>query len=286
MLVRPKMSGYRIAHGVCSRTVEIRRLGVDDIPECMKLITDRNWTWPPEQWELLLSLGPGLGAFDNGTILGTALSTPYPEAQAISGVLVGTWAERRGVATALISNILDIRESAVSVLYATPMGESMYAKLGFHPVGATSEFHGVFTGTPASVTRPVTAADLPAIRALDHEVSGYSRDGFWDFAPSQYSLHTAEFEGGLGLIGTRELANGPAVGPIIAPTAANACAMISDVVAGRGPFRVDTVDADVAAFLKDNGFETRYGCAVMVHGAKTLPGDRSRYFAPASLALG
>jgi hypothetical protein len=266
--------------------VEIRRLGVDDIPECMKLITDRNWTWPPEQWELLLSLGPGLGAFDNGTILGTALSTPYPEAQAISGVLVGTWAERRGVATALMSNILDIRESPVSVLYATPMGEPMYAKLGFHPVGATREFHGVFTGKAAGVTRPVTAADLPAIRALDREVSGYSRAGFWDFAPSHYSLRTAEFEGGLGLIGTRELANGPAVGPIIAPTAADACAMISDVVAGRGSIRVDTVDDDVAAFLKDNGFETRKGCAVMVHGAKTLPGDRSRYFAPASLALG
>src|SRR5690349_2390954 len=145
MLVRPKMSGYRIAHGVCSRTVEIRRLGVDDVPECMKLITDRNWTWPPAQWELLLSLGPGLGAFDGDRILGTALSTPYPEAQAISGVLVGTWAERRGVGTALMSNILDIRESAVSVLYATPMGEPMYAKLGFHPVGAMSEFHGVIT---------------------------------------------------------------------------------------------------------------------------------------------
>lgn len=286
MLVRPKMGGYRIAHGVCSGAVEIRRLGVDDIPECMKLITDRGWTWPPEQWELLLSLGPGLGAFDGGTILGTAMSTPYPEAQAISGVLVGTWAERRGVGTALMSNILDISESAVSVLYATSMGEPMYAKLGFHPVGVTSEYHGVFTGTPAGVTRPATAADLPALAALDRAASGFSRDRFWEFAPSRYSLRVAEFAGGLGLIGSRMLANGPAVGPVIAPTAADACAMISDVVAGGTPFRVDTDDADVAAFLRANGFDTDKGCSLMVYGATTVPGDRSRYFAPASLALG
>jgi hypothetical protein len=284
------MGGYRIAHGVCSSAVEIRRLGVDDIPECMKLITDRGWAWPAEQWELLLTLGPGLGAFESGswggTILGTALSTPYPEAQSISGVLVGTWAERRGVGTALMSRILDISETDISVLYATAMGEPLYAQLGFHPVGVTAEYHGVFTGTAAGVSRPVAVSDIPALAALDREVSGYTRDRFWDFAPSRYSLRTAEFGGGLGLIGSRQLASGPAVGPIIAPTAADACALISDVVAGGGRFRVDTDDADVAAFLLANGFEARKGCALMVYGATTLPGDRSRYFAPASLALG
>lgn len=286
MLVRPKMGGYRIAHRVCSPTVEIRRLGSDDIPECMKLITDRGWTWPAAQWELMLTLGPGLGAFDGGTILGTALSTPYPEAQSISGVLVGTWAERRGVGTALMSNILDISPTAVSVLYATSMGEPLYAKLGFHPVGLTTEYHGVYTGTAAGVTRPVATSDVPALAKLDRDVSGYTRDRFWDFAPSHYSLRVAEFEGGLGLIGSRPLANSPAVGPIIAPTAADACALISDVVAGGERFRVDTDDADVAAFLLANGFAERHACALMVYGATTLPGDRSRYFAPASLALG
>ncbi|MFS8103760.1 GNAT family N-acetyltransferase [Lentzea alba] len=252
----------------------------------MKLITDRGWTWPASQWELMLTLGPGLGAFDGGTILGTALATPYPEAQSISGVLVGTWAERRGVGTALMSNILDISETDVSVLYATPMGEPLYSKLGFHSVGVTREFHGVFTGRASNVSRPVAISDISHIAALDREVSGYTRDEFWDFAPSRYSLRIAEFEGGLGLIGSRQLANGPAVGPLIAPTAADACALISDVVAGGGPFRVDTDDADVTAFLLANGFETHTGCALMVHGATTLPGDRSRYFAPASLALG
>ena len=131
MLVRPKMGGYRIAHGVCSGTVEIRELSVADIPECMKLITDRGWAWTPAQWELMLSLGPGIGAFDGGSILGTTLATPYPEGQSISGVLVGTWAQRRGVATTLMRNILDISAADVSALYATPMGEPLYASSAF-----------------------------------------------------------------------------------------------------------------------------------------------------------
>jgi hypothetical protein len=62
--------------------------------------------------------------------------------------------------------------------------------------------------------------------------------------------------------------------------------MVSDVVAGGVRFRVDTDNSDVAAFLRANGFERHKGCTVMVHGTTTLPGDRSRYFAPASLALG
>ncbi|NGY62656.1 GNAT family N-acetyltransferase [Lentzea sp. NEAU-D13] len=252
----------------------------------MKLITDRGWTWTSAQWELMLSLGPGLGAFDGGALLGTALSTPYPEAQAISGVLVGTWAERRGVGTALMSNILDISPTPVSVLYATAMGEPLYAKLGFHPVEVTTEYHGVLTGAAAGVTRPVTEADLPVLAALDREVSGYSRTAFWDFAPSKYSLHVAEFAGGLGVVGTRALANGRAVGPLIAPTAADACAMISDVVVGEQSFRIDTTNADVAAYLLAGGFEPRKGCSLMVYGATEAPGDRSRYFTPASLALG
>ncbi|MET9626173.1 GNAT family N-acetyltransferase [Lentzea sp. NPDC006480] len=254
----------------------------------MKLVTDRGWAWTPAQWELLLSLGPGLGAFEPGArgggILGTTLLTPYPEGQAISGVLVGTWAERRGVATALVSNILDIGTHDVSVLYATGMGEPLYAKLGFHPVGEAVQHGGVFTGSATGVTRAATSADLPALIALDREVCGFSRDELW--ARSAYALRVAEFASGLGLIGTRVVGDRLAIGPLIAPTAADACAMISDVAAGAGPVRMDVIGQEVADFVCANGFENYGGCALMIRGATAPPGDRSRYFAPASWALG
>jgi hypothetical protein len=263
--------------------VEIRRLGVDDIPECMKLVTDRGWAWTPAQWELMLALGPGWGAFDATGLLGTALTTPYPEMQAISGVLVGSWAGRRGIGTALMTNILDI---GPSVLYATEMGTPLYARLGFHAVGATTSYQGEFTGTAAGVSRLATAADAASLAVLDREVSGYSRTALWErlLAPSAPYVVRMSDE---GVVATRPNPDGVTVGPLIASSAASACELIADVAANAGQVRVDTDSAELAAFLVGRGFEKRDGgCALMVRGAEDVPGDRSRYFAPASHALG
>jgi hypothetical protein len=262
--------------------VEIRRLDVDDVPECMKLVTDRGWSWTPAQWEMLLSLGPGFGAFDETGLLGTTLVTPYPEMQAISGVLVGSWAERRGIAGALISNVLD---TGPSVLYATAMGEPLYERLGFHSVGRALAYHGELGGAATGVTRRATPDDLPAVVALDQAASGFTREAFWTyvFGPSSvYTPHIAED----GFVCTRRTGETLVIGPLVAPNVAVACEIIDDVAAGAGPVRVDVSDPDVAKLLVSRGFEVRGGCALMVHGVDDVGGDRGRYFAPASLALG
>ncbi|WP_154697050.1 GNAT family N-acetyltransferase [Lentzea guizhouensis] len=249
----------------------------------MKLITDRGWAWTPEQWEMMLALGPGWGAFDATGLLGTALTTPYPQMQAISGVLVGSWAGRRGIGTELMAGILDI---GPSTLYATAMGEPLYVRLGFHPVGATTELQGVFTGGTTGVTRPAGPADMSELAELDREVSGFSRSVLWERLLDPASPYRV-LRSDAGVVATRPNPAGVTVGPLIAPTAAVACEMIADVAAGAGRVRVDTGDADVAAFLREQGFEVGGGgCTVMVRGADDVPGDRSRYFAPASLALG
>ena len=248
----------------------------------MKLITDRGWAWTPAQWEMLLSLGPGFGAFDETGLLGTTVVTPYPEMQAISGVLVGSWAERRGIAGALISNVLD---TGPSVLYATTMGEPLYRRLGFHSVGQASAHHGELGGAATGVTRRATHADLPAVVALDQAASGFTREAFWThvFGPSSvYTPHIAQD----GFVCTRRTGETLVIGPLVAPNAAAACEIIVDVVAGAGPSRVDVSDPDVAAFLLSKGYEVRGSCALMVHGVDDVGGDRAGYFAPASLALG
>lgn len=249
----------------------------------MKLITDRGWAWTPAQWELMLSLGPGYGAFDSSGLLGTALTTPYPEMQAISGVLVASWAGRRGIGTALMSNILDISPSA---LYATGMGEPLYARLGFHSVGATTDFHGVYTGDASGVTRLATPADADSLAALDREVSGYTRPAFWRQVLDPATPYVVR-RSGSGVIATRPNPDGLTIGPLIAPSVSVACEMIADVATGAGRVRVDTDNAEVGAFLLGQGFEQRNGgCTLMVRGAVDVPGDRSRYLAPASHALG
>ncbi|WP_170155284.1 GNAT family N-acetyltransferase [Lentzea atacamensis] len=248
----------------------------------MKLITDRGWAWTPAQWELMLELGPGWGAFDSTGLLGTALTTPYPEMQAISGVLVASWAGRRGIGTRLMSNILDI---GASTLYATSMGEPLYTRLGFHPVGATTEYQGVLRAAPG-VTRAATPADLDLLVALDHEVSGFTRPLLWERMLDPTTPYTVRMSES-GVIATRPSPVGSIIGPLIAPSASVACGMISDVAVGAGQVRVNTDNAEVGAFLLEQDFEKLGGgCTLMVRGAANVPGDRSRYFVPASHALG
>ncbi|WP_157529569.1 GNAT family N-acetyltransferase [Nocardia sp. NRRL S-836] len=253
----------------------------------MKLITDRGWAWPPEQWEMMLALGPGWGAFDATGLLGTALTTPYPRMQAISGVLVGSWAARRGVGTGLMTHVLDVTPPGLSsVLFATAMGEPIYTRLGFHPVGGTTELHGEFAGAAAGVTRPATPADLAVLAALDHEVSGFARPALWERLLDPASPYRVLMSDS-GVVASRPNPGGVTVGPLIAPSAAVACALVADLAAGAGRVRVDTGDPEVAAFLRGRGFEEGGGgCTLMVRGADDVPGDRSRYFAPASHALG
>ncbi|MGZ3147783.1 hypothetical protein ACVDFE_38520 [Lentzea chajnantorensis] len=124
------------------------------------------------------------------------------------------------------------------------------------------------------------------LAALDEEVSGFTRPLLWerllDPASPYRVLMSAE-----GVVATRPNPAGETVGPLIAPSAEVACAMLVDVAAGAGRVRVDTGDAEVAAFLRGRGFEQGGGgCTLMVCGADDVPGDRSRYFAPASHALG
>ncbi|SEQ61655.1 hypothetical protein SAMN05216188_10440 [Lentzea xinjiangensis] len=248
----------------------------------MKLVTDRGWSWPPAQWEMLLALGPGYGAFDETGLLGTTLVTPYSEMQAISGVLVGSWAGRRGVASALVSHVLD---TGPSVLYATEMGEPLYERFGFHPVGRASAHHGELAGAATGVTRPATPDDLPAVVAMDRAASGFTREAFWAhvFGPSSsYTPYIAND----GFVCTRRIDEMLVIGPLVAPNASAACDIIVDVAAGAGRVRVDVTGQDVAKFLLSRGFEVRGGCTLMVRGVEDVGGDRARYFAPASLALG
>ncbi len=248
----------------------------------MKLVTDRGWSWTPAQWEVLLALGPGYGAFDETGLLGTTLVTPYAEMQAISGVLVGSRAGRRGVATALVSHVL---ATGPSVLYATAMGEPLYERLGFHPVGRASAHHGELDGSATGVTRLATPDDLPSVVAMDKAASGFTRKAFWAHVFGSSSSYTAHMAND-GFVCTRRNDEMLVIGPLVAPNASAACEMIVDVAAGAGRVRVDVSDQDVAEFLLSRGFEVRGGCALMVHGVEDVGGDRGRYFAPASLALG
>jgi hypothetical protein len=73
-----------------------------------------------------------------------------------------------------------------------------------------------------------------------------------------------------------------AIGPIIAPDADSACALIADVATGhRGDIVTDVPSSqtEFVARLETAGFSAGAEAPVMIYDGDELPGDRARLFA-------
>ncbi|MDX8035069.1 GNAT family N-acetyltransferase [Lentzea sp. BCCO 10_0856] len=258
----------------------MRRLELDDLPACSDLAESRSWPREEKKWEFLLAHGEGWGLFDDEGLVGTTIVTRYPELASVSMVLVAERAARQGHARRLVSHVLD---TDVSTLFATSMGRPLYEQLGFHAVGFTDIHAGTFTGPASDISHIATHADLDDLVALDTKVTGITRPYLWESLLAMGSVRVSDH----GIAGTWQVRDARMlIGPIIADTPADACALIADCAAGVPSVRVDVHDPEVIAFVRKHGMESWGEATWMVRGAETLPGDRTRYHAPLLQALG
>lgn len=260
--------------------MELRRLTLDDLTACSDLAESRSWPREEKKWEFLLAHSEGWGLFDDEGLVGTTIVTRYPELASISMVLVAERCARQGHARRLVSHVLD---TGVSTLFATPMGRPLYEQLGFHAVGFTDIHTGVFTGQVSNTSHIATAADLDDLVALDTKVTGITRPFLWE---SLLAMGTVRVSPN-GIAGSWRVRDERfLIGPVIADSAADACALIADSAVGNGSVRVDVHDPEVVAFVRAHGMESWGRPAWMVRNADQLPGDRIRYHAPLLQALG
>ena len=260
--------------------LELRRLTVADIPACSDLAESRSWAREEAKWEFLPTHGEGWGLFDDEGLAGTTIATRYPELSSVSMVLVAQRRERQGIASRLVSHVLD---TGVSTLFATSMGRLVYERLGFHAVGFTDIHAGVLTGPISNISDIATRADLDELVARDTKATGLTRPFIWEALLTMGTVRVSE----RGLAGTwRVRPDTLVIGPIISDTPADACALIADAAVGEGRVRVDVHDPEIVAFVREHGLVSFGECAWMVRGAEQLPGDRTRYRAPLLQALG
>lgn len=261
-------------------SVELRRLDPDDLPACSDLAESRSWSRDETKWEFLLTHGEGWGLFDEHGLVGTTIVTRYPELASVSMVLVAERAARQGHARRLVSHVLD---TGVSTLFATPMGRSLYEQLGFHAVGFTDIHTGQFTGPAADISHIATHADLDDHVALDIKVTGLTRPFLWESLLTRGSVRVSDH----GIAGSWRVRDDLLlIGPVIADSPTDACALIADSAVANGRVRVDVHDPEVITYVREHGMESWGEAAWMVRGAETLPGDRTRYHAPLLQALG
>ncbi|GAA4562407.1 GNAT family N-acetyltransferase [Planotetraspora kaengkrachanensis] len=279
-----------------SPDLPVRRLGFDDLPDCMLLAEDRDWSREERKWRLLFDVGEVYGIDDPaGGLAATVASTRYGTGVAAIGMmLVARRHERRGLGRRLMTHAMKRSGTSCLWLTATEYGRPLYERLGFRAIGHSSAYTGSFRARPSDparpVSRPMTAADLPAVLALDAEAWGAPRTELVSRLPAFCaSMRVVEGPSGVTAYGGAWRNEGVTVlGPLIARDGETASGLLSDLAAeAEGPLRLDVEHRRPAltGWAEDHGLTRAFTTTVMIHG-DDLPGDRDRLFLPVTVALG
>ena len=300
----------------------VRRLGSEDLKQCVALSVDRAWLPEEAKWSLLLAASEvfGVDAPDGRGLAGAVVLTRWAADYAAVGMmLVAARYERRGLGRALLEHLLRAAgDDATVTLFATDMGRPLYEKLGFRPVRRSVSFIGRFRPSPASdnskkreaprlagSVRGATAADLPDILALDRVAFGADRGQFLTRLPAfadQIAVFEADGSAGPGIAGPgiagpgiagyaaawRNSPDSTVIGPLVAPDGEAAKLLVAALAAGtRTPVRLD-LDPDrpeLPGWAHAHGLEPHGRTVVMAHGDLAPRGNPGHLFTPISVAL-
>jgi GNAT superfamily N-acetyltransferase len=275
--------------------VPVQRLTEADLPAITELTADRDWPPQVRKWRLMFAAGEAYGVPDPaGGLAGIVVLTRYGDGLAALGMMVvASRHGRQGLGGRLMRYALRQAGDAVVYLTATSYGRPLYERLGFRAIDTSVTYAGRLTPVGpghdgVAGLRRVGAGDLAAITAVDRSVFGADRAGLLatmvTFADEFLMLGSPA--GGYGaawsMDGTR------VIGPLVAPDSGAAAALIRCLASGwSGPIRVDLLGrhAGLADWVLASGLAARDTTALMVHGGD-LPGDRSRLYCPATVAIG
>ena len=178
-------------------------------------------------------------------------------------------------------------------LDGVPAQEANYEKSGFVLSHYTHRYAGHVAGNLDSDVRSAASKDLPALLALDSEISGTDRSAYlstWFREAKTRRTLILDRAGQITAVGTiRKCRDGHKIGPLFAPDAGTAVILIRSLVAtanARGIMldipETNTAGVEIAEQL---GLEPAFSCARMYLGS---PLDRCtcRIFGETSFELG
>jgi len=255
-----------------------------DLAGGLRLSRASGWNQTLEDWRLALSLGPGLFrvGVEDGRVVASGGAVRYGRDLAwICMILVDPGCRGRGLGTRVFDEVLarvieaQARDGLVAVgLDATPAGRGLYAPRGFvdGPPLVRMRREGsapAASGSPEpppepdrlSAARPMAAADLDAVLALDREVFGADRAAVLRDALARAPglAHVAVAGGRVrGYCLGRHGDHSDHVGPVVAADLARARALLCAALSAR-PGRPVIVDARApwTAALEALGFRAQ-----------------------------
>lgn len=273
----------------------IRTLSADDLAQAHGLTQAVRWPHRVEDWRFALAMGEGFAVADGTRLLGTAMSWAFgPERGCFGLLIVAADQQGRGLGARLMGAALDALGPRAVQLHATPDGVSLYRRLGFADAGAIRQHQGVVGSIapaplPAGMRlRPGETADLAALAMLDEAATAMQRGRVLSALHGAAETVVLERDGAaLGFAMLRAFGRGEVIGPVVAPDAAAAWALVAHLLARRpGAFvRIDITDFALSPFLAQAGLACVDEAPRMVRGTPP-PHGAVRSYALVSQALG
>lgn len=224
--------------------------------------------WPHRAPDIALMFELGTGYLAKDQIdrpVSSAMGIPSGEDFAMLGMMVTTpRLQSQGSGGRLLRRVMGDYAGRDLRLSATKQGYRLYEAAGFIPVGPVSQHQGIARAIrpPEPVTgvsvRPMEAADLAALRALDAHAFGADRSRTLDVLLQRSEVVVAERGGAVeGYAMMRNFGKGRVIGPIVAEQDGVAMQLAAAfIMAHEGSFlRVDSIveSARFEAFLSAAG---------------------------------
>jgi predicted N-acetyltransferase YhbS len=279
--------------------VALRAMTAADLAAAHALTDELRWPHRPADWEQAFRHGEGFVAERDGQVVGTGLRWRWGPRHATVGLIVVAPAcQGRRIGHRLMTALLEGLEQHTVLLHATVDGRGLYERLGFVRIGEVRQHQGIAQPTPPIALdagwrmRPATEADLAKLRALDADARGMPRDALIDelFRDAEATVVLDHDAHACGFAILRRFGRGHAIGPVVAPNAEGAKALIAHL-SGLNAGRFTRIDIDfdtgLAEWLETLGLLRVDAPTTMLRGAP-LPTrqDGPRLYGIVTQALG
>jgi len=278
--------------------VVLRPMTAADVEAAHALSLRVHWPHRLADWQFNFDFGSGLVAERDGELVATAQSWRWGAQHATIGlVIVDPRCQGRRIGFRLMEALLAGLDGRSVLLHATPEGRGLYERLGFVRTGEVRQHQG--TALPAPLValdegwrlRPADHNDTEPLAALDAQARGMPRTAMVTaLLGSSADTVVLDHDGSArGFAMLRRFGRGLAIGPVVAPDADGAKALIAHLVGlSAGKFvRIDVdFDSGLTEWLESLGLLRVDAPTVMVRGAAPSAPADVRLFALVNQALG
>lgn len=285
------------AQSEASDGIVMRAMKARDLRAAHGLSLAVRWPHRLADWQFASRFGAGLVTERDGELVGTAFSWHWGPAHATLGlVIVDPRCQGRRVGFRLMQALLESLEERSVLLHATAAGRGLYERLGFVRTGEVRQHQGQAVSAPLVALepgwrlRPSDSNDAFKLIQLDAQARGMPREALIAALLTEADTVVLDENGqARGFAMLRRFGRGLIIGPVVAPDAEGAKALIAHLVGlSAGKFvRIDVdFDSGLTEWLETLGLLRVDAPTEMIRGAVPAPVPGVRRFALVTQALG